>query len=340
MYKKINAILFLCIIVTSVVGQDLKGRIIDQKTGESVPFANVYLEGTTIGTTSDGTGFFVLDTKKKNTIPLIISTIGYQSKRIPEYQCNVEMIVELEPDTYDLGEVVIKAKRSTRQPKLNLFRESFLGKSKNAASCIIENEDALLLEENKETQTLYVKATEPLIIRNNALGYIITYNLREFRCSGDDVYYSGDHYFTEIEPADKTEEGRFKKNRLRTYKGSRLNLIRAIYNKSLKKNNFELYYTNYKAVNPKDIIQKELPNGDRMLYFLGNLVVYFKYEDEDEILYLTQKHTEKIATSYIIQKTGTRITKDGYFDPNSLVWSGEIAFNRIADLLPYDYVTK
>lgn len=337
-----KAILFLGLICLFKLSnsQIIKGSIIDKTTKNPVPFANVYLDGTTIGTTSNNEGYFTLNTRGKKTIPIVISTIGYQSLRIPEYSTDQDLHIELAANTYELEGLEIKAKKISRQPRLNLFKESFLGISKNAASCIIENEDAILLEMSSETNTLYARATEPLIIINNALGYKINYHLREFRCSGEDVYYEGDYFFTEIETEDKSVSRKYIQNRIKAYEGSRLSLIRSFYNKSLKKNNFEVYYTNYKRVKMDEIYQKELADGDKLIYFLGDLIVYYKYEDEHEIIYRSQNRTQMVATSYIKQKGGVRVTKDGYFDPNSLVWSGDIAFDRVADLLPYDYKVK
>mgnify|MGYP005843924325 CR=1 FL=1 len=332
--------LLILLLNPAIIAQIIGGQTVDADSNQPVPFANVYLEGTTIGTTSNSDGYFILDLQNKSTIPLVVSTIGYQSYRTEDYSKSEKLLIKLKPNRYDLEAFEVKARKISRQPKLRIFKEAFLGRSKNAANCIIENEYAIMLEESPETKTLYAYANEPLIIINKALGYKIDYHLKEFRCSGEDVFYSGTYFFTELETEDKAEIRRRKKNRLKTYKGSRLNLIRSFYNKNLNKNNFEVYYSNYKKLKSDEIYQKDLTGGDKLIYFTSDLIVYYIYVDEEEIVYLNQERTEKVATSYIKQKGGLRVTRDGYFDPHGVVWSGDISFYRVADLLPYDYVAQ
>lgn len=70
MNKFITLILCLCCVFTSVWAEgddhtslnpsdaNIVGHILDKKTGEHLSFINVYLHGTTIGTTTDATGHY------------------------------------------------------------------------------------------------------------------------------------------------------------------------------------------------------------------------------------------------------------------------------------------
>ena len=67
----------------------LKGEIVDNKTEELLPFASIYLEGTSIGTTSNMEGAFEfhipINMRNKK---VIISMIGYTSVSIESSNFN------------------------------------------------------------------------------------------------------------------------------------------------------------------------------------------------------------------------------------------------------------
>lgn len=59
----------------------IKGKVIDANTKETLPFANVYLKNTNIGTTTDMDGNFELtipDSIQNKNLTLVITYIGYQ----------------------------------------------------------------------------------------------------------------------------------------------------------------------------------------------------------------------------------------------------------------------
>ncbi len=58
-----------------------QGTVIDQNTGEGIPFCNVYFDGTTIGVSTDIDGAFVLACESKGD-SLMASAIGYESQKI------------------------------------------------------------------------------------------------------------------------------------------------------------------------------------------------------------------------------------------------------------------
>lgn len=90
---------------------DLTGLIKDKKTGETLPFANVLIKGSTNGITTNIDGYFTLFKVPSDTIVLEVSYIGYQLKQFrltPE--TNIEQIeILLEDFGVQLEEVVIKA---------------------------------------------------------------------------------------------------------------------------------------------------------------------------------------------------------------------------------------
>ena len=86
----------------------VKGRVIDQK-GEGLPFATVYIKGTTNGTTTNDNGDYFLPLKQGN-YELVFQFIGY---RATTKQVNVTsaltLNVTLEPEVLKLKEITVTA---------------------------------------------------------------------------------------------------------------------------------------------------------------------------------------------------------------------------------------
>ncbi|SKC45649.1 SusC/RagA family TonB-linked outer membrane protein [Ohtaekwangia koreensis] len=97
----------------------LQGKVTDQR-GEGMPGVNILLKGTTIGTTSDRDGAFVLslpDEHKEGS--LIFSFVGYQPQEVP-ISSKTDIQVKLLEDVTALGEVVVNGYQEIR-------KESFTG---------------------------------------------------------------------------------------------------------------------------------------------------------------------------------------------------------------------
>ncbi|EAR13865.1 putative TonB-dependent outer membrane receptor protein [Polaribacter irgensii 23-P] len=62
-------------------GQTVSGKV-TAENGDELPYANVYLKKTKIGTSSDDSGFYELNKIPKDNYTLIISSIGYKTKAI------------------------------------------------------------------------------------------------------------------------------------------------------------------------------------------------------------------------------------------------------------------
>ena len=78
-----NRFVFIVFIIFWEIGfsQTVSG-IISDKNGERIPFANIYLNNTNIGTSSNENGFYELKNIKKGDYTLVASVVGFQSKSI------------------------------------------------------------------------------------------------------------------------------------------------------------------------------------------------------------------------------------------------------------------
>jgi hypothetical protein len=107
-------ILFLCFTTyaqNTVVG----GTVVDAKTKEAVPFANVVFKGTRIGAIADINGVYLL-TSSQASDSVIVTYLGYRPQTIKiKKNTTQEINFELQDIGQDLGEVTIKTKRKDKK---------------------------------------------------------------------------------------------------------------------------------------------------------------------------------------------------------------------------------
>ena len=105
----------------------IHGKVIDQKTRQGIPYANVYIEGNIqTGTATDSIGRFQIDNAKPGIHRLVVSCIGYKDKLTSEYMVSARtpfIEVELEEDAQMLGEVTVSPSplRRTTESPVSLF---------------------------------------------------------------------------------------------------------------------------------------------------------------------------------------------------------------------------
>ena len=91
----------------------IRGKVFDPINNEAIPFANVVIQGTTIGTTTDINGRYELTNLEPDLYNIEASFVGYKTKAVFEIQVfnskPAEVDIPLEPATEELEEVVVKA---------------------------------------------------------------------------------------------------------------------------------------------------------------------------------------------------------------------------------------
>lgn len=90
------------------------GLVKEKMSGESLPYANVAFVGTTNGVAANSDGYFSIITQQADSLLLSVSYIGYLPKQVrisPSTQKDV-LVVELEPQTATVSEVVVAAPHS------------------------------------------------------------------------------------------------------------------------------------------------------------------------------------------------------------------------------------
>jgi hypothetical protein len=117
--------------LTFISFAQIKGTIKD-KEGNALPFVNIYIENTYIGTTSNELGKYELNTTEKNNVHLIFQYLGFKTQKhvINISQFPYEFDVVLIEEDFQLKEVVVV---NGENPANEIIRNAIKAKKKNAA---------------------------------------------------------------------------------------------------------------------------------------------------------------------------------------------------------------
>lgn len=257
--KKIIFLLFCLLFCTISAQVRISGKVYDE-IDEPLAGASVYINNTTIGTSTNFEGEFILEIPK-GRYNLVISYIGYESirEKIDDNTNHTSLIFRLKPKRTLLDEVVIRKNKISglkRREYLQLFRYHFLGDSRMARTCKIENRDAIEFDFDSVTRTLEVSAKEPLRIINNGLGYNITYDLVNFELTLDKVNYVGNVRYEE-QKGSMRDKLKWFKNRQAAFKGSSSHFLKSIQENKVEKEGFLVDLIDRKH-NPKHPSLKEI----------------------------------------------------------------------------------
>jgi len=324
MKKVLPALLILCLTSTAE-GQLIRGIVLDEQSGSPVDYASVFFNGTFVGTTTDEKGGFELDVGKYRTRPLYISAVGYYPQVITELNPAEILEVLLKPRVFEIEEVSVFSRSLVRKRKacLRIFEQEFIGKTSNARRCSILNEEDITFNYGSDKDTLKAYARRPLHILNLSLGYDITYYLERFEYDRNNktVLYTGSIIFNRDLATDEASLERYERRREYAYTGSGKHFFRVLWSNSLKSSGFEV--KNYRTSDKLkyEYIVTEEVSGRKFLHCGEDLVIRY-FDNFSYISFLKEK---------------VYFEQDGFFDPTGIIWSGNIAKQRIADFLPYEY---
>ena len=102
--------MLLCFAIVSVQGQTIiQGKVTDAESGDPIPFANVVIKGTNIGTPTDFDGLYRIEGQAESDT-LVVSYIGYETK-YKVYKKGVTQTInfQLKPEATSLDDFVIVA---------------------------------------------------------------------------------------------------------------------------------------------------------------------------------------------------------------------------------------
>lgn len=337
----------------------ISGKVMDGATKAPMQAASVFAQNTTMGTATGINGNFSIQLPNGG-YDLIITFTGYEtvSRRITTADAdNKDMVIEIKQKENAMEDVVIKASNEVKdgwEKYGDFFLENFIGKTVNSKSCTITNKEVLKFYYYKKRNRLKVLASAPVEMENTALGYKLIYTLDSFthEYATQASTYTGYPLFEEMKPADTMQQVSWQENRLKAYRGSMLHFMRSVYYKTLKAEGFEMQLVAknneletalkvsdfYKGLNyVKD-------DSTQLVAIIPNqpdiAVLYNKEEPDPGYVLLNEETPKKFQLSIIniANNESLAIEQNGYyFDQNDITITGYWTWDKVGDLLPYDY---
>lgn len=345
----------------SIYSQTISGTVKNAKTGEAMPFANVFINNTTLGNTTDEEGNFRIEGNLPRNVELVASFVGYETAtKTLNLSGSVTVNFKLEPLESMLTEVQLKSKRDKKWERdLRRFKEVFLALPDDpfASQLDIKNPWVLDFETVKVNGPNYVHATaqEPLQIINNALGYDVTYYLKDYRFYNDRSSYVGFVFFDTKDISDSTKLAITEANQETSYVGSIRHLLKAILLARTADENFEIFQVlpsdmlrrrtnvyseeidkSIKLVNPDSIVRMPLKNGNYRVFWPNDTEIHFRGKrwrnDYYSDVYYPVTWISAPLGYFDIDRNGIPVV------PSQVVLSGYMGRQRMGRFLPHDYV--
>lgn len=340
--KKLFTLLFLFSAVSIFSQHNLNGKITG-KDNTPLEGVNIYYDGTTISTVSDADGKFSIKYEPNANSILVLSSIGYQTEYLSGLDVSKPLNIKMKISENELKEVVVNNNNQfTRAQKLKLFKEYFLGKTSNAKSAVIKNEDDIKFKYDKKNLLFTASSDKPLVIINPALGYKIDFELVIFEVSFNKFsinsldaiknFYGGVSRFEEIDNSAKV-----LKRREKTFQGSQIQFFRNLANTDWEAKKFLLFKGKYnqdptkcfKITNEGDFAKVEVisqDEGENTTLNSKNSVTYNLIFDKREASRVTFE-----TDSFYIYKYGNNSNIE------DILFSGKLSEKRVGDMLPLNY---
>ena len=335
----------------------LTGTVVDLSNGDPIPTANVFIPHSTIGTSTDFKGRFVLENIPFGSYDIVVSIIGFESKSgnftLSPKQAEKKFVFKLKEKTIALDQVTVIDKENRKWKKqFKEFKKHFLGESPNAKETEILN--PFVLDFSKVGQDLVASAVEPLVIENKSLGYRITYVLDQFRWDPirKQLRYSGRPLFEELNPVNESEAIRWKEYRRRAYEGSKRHFLRSLQNGDLFELGYVLHHDDrvdapfktatqmgLRKIGIDELLQSNPDLPYRWLQFSNYLRITYVKQSKKRQEGQRKDHRPSTQISWIKLATGSTILDaDGAVRPHDSVHSfGYFWSQRVADALPREY---
>ena len=236
----------------------ISGIVLDEND-KPIPGVNVFISGTTLGTSSDVDGRFSFSIKNmlNDQYELIFSNIAYKAFkyrfRTPLPDNKLALKVAMEKKVQNLKAINVVGERPKNWSKnLSLFKKSLIGASANAYETTLLNPEVLTFE--RQGKRLIAKAEQDLRLRNKRLCYDLTVNLRIFNWSlkKDEGGFLFNYINFRSIQNQKEQTSYVKKTasrRLETYKRSKRRFFKLLnqnkdiddYDYNIRKNKIELF---------------------------------------------------------------------------------------------------
>ncbi len=352
-------VLFLHLITllhfSNTVAQEtvLSGMVTDAETGEPLTGVNIYISGTTIGSSTNQIGEYSFSVDLIGKYDLVASFIGFKTKIKSidlRNQRSAEYNFELDPDVLQLNEINVTASNAEFLRQLDLFKTFFIGFDGNADQTNIINAEVLEFDEHESSTRIDVTASAPLLIYNNALGYIYELELRNvyFNPRDNTGLYKVYPRVEEMEAPNRRTQRRWNSNRKKSYVGSSRHFFKSLIEDRLWRNRFRTYPSERNLINytdSLDYIKRWFPNNWQNIS--KNYGVYLLSADFMRVEFVKVTGQSSMMTISPEKVSGFEIkgfpeivvvNKEGVIlNSDQIGLFGHWSDTRFSDFLPLDY---
>ncbi|MCU4166622.1 carboxypeptidase-like regulatory domain-containing protein [Carboxylicivirga caseinilyticus] len=353
-------------VLLQVEAYTISGEVKDSLTNQPVEFANIYIDGTTIGTITGEDGQFEL-TYDMDYSQIVISHISYVSRIVNiDSKKEKRLSIRLIPKKIDIQQVTIES-TNLRAANMDYFKKVFLGVDKWGKKAQILN-DSVLYFDVQYAEKFFIPgkgpyekfiatATEPLKILLPDLGYELRYDLVTFReqfnpeIRRNSIRIVGYSFFKELKINSERKEKKYLKNRKEAYNNSTMHFVRSMYENTLRMNGFLILETDTVS-NPEGPEYKtfELSTCGCADFMLNEAWLSGLKGKEYEILYF---YRGKKPLNLLLRKINLKdpriknsrcyimkdicvIRKDGSLPGGEIIFDGDIINKRMGAALPLD----
>ena len=123
-----------------VFSASISGTIQDKNTGEPLPYANIVIADTEIGTASDIDGYYIIPSIESGSYTLKVMMIGYaiSDNFILVENNNIRLNIEIAPQLIDVDEVKVSAERMRFEKKVDISRVNITNRDIRRAPAFVE----------------------------------------------------------------------------------------------------------------------------------------------------------------------------------------------------------
>lgn len=339
----------------------LTGTVVDSTTGTPLAGVHVFIASSMQGTTTDAAGRYVLSGVAPGAHRLYVSVVGFASAyRDVMLRAQVYTFdFRLKEAVIELDDVTVTGVADPRwRERLEKFTRLFIGETPNAAQTTILNPEVLDFDE--KAGLFRARAGEPLVIENRALGYRITYFLKDFEASPTRIKYDGEPLFEPLQPDGPDEEAMWTARRREAFMGSFRHFMLAVLAGQVEEQGFLLYHrpASGPTAQPTPLAGPRARGGrfplkatelyrdgetpdEKVLDFHGFVEYVYQGEVEDEayLRWAQNPGRPKFQTSMLLLENGPTVVdyKGDTLDPYGVTVFGYLAWQRVADDVPREY---
>jgi hypothetical protein len=327
----------------------ITGKVIDSKSKQAIKNAEVFISGTTIGTTTNEYGEFRLESPYV-PLQLVVMHVSYKLV-VLNIKSAGNFHVELTNRPFNLSEVSVCAKNMRRR-NLRLFYKYFMWNT-NKQQVKVLNDSVLRFKRDAYDFHAYCKT--PLLLDNKYLGYNIKLIIQDFHVcqkqmstgkklklnsgSGTGVFKLKGFYYYKPTDIYKLQKGIIiKRNRRNHYFGSLRHFLTSMYQNKLKKNGYSIR-AKLDSTNHPFILTHEEKDSKRYKFATDKLkVTYFENQD-DEPTNLTEMDGGCYTFTSILLSLGKEfeVRSNGTSSELSFELKGPMGQRSPANSLPDDY---